>query len=478
MDHKVSKDMISSGMTPSGEKSQEDLGRTQYGSAPSPSKLMDAYKSMYDKKEEKVITEHHQKDKDGNTIPHEDEEIKESGDVFDTVVNHFLNEGYQREDIIKAMSTVHLTEEQLLQEDFGISALIAGTAAALAKGAAVAGKVAAVGGKAAAAAAKGGMAAAKGVGAATKGIVSAAKPVVGAATKGLTNVGTKVGQTAGKVGTKVSQTAGKVGQKVADTTSNVGQQVKKVATTAKDNVGQKIQNIAQGTGKKPTSQTPQTPQQKTVKQKVIDYGKRKAREKGEEELMKDRPLQKTNKTGVSHAGQTDIAASADLFDIVKGRLLDEGLSEEEIKDIMLSLTPDEILNEMGDYPMGKGANYRETPKPNKPEPKPGEDGSKFDAKGRKRYNPANYNRLSGKTSKFDESTTPTMEELSDIVKRNDAINKANAMKRAKEREVPQNVRDAQKRQTTAGGPKDKGENKYTTQDKKTIIDYHKNRESM
>ena len=65
MDHKVSKDMISSGMTPSGEKSQEDLGRTQYGSAPSPSKLMDAYKSIY---------EHHQKDKDGNTIPHEGEE--------------------------------------------------------------------------------------------------------------------------------------------------------------------------------------------------------------------------------------------------------------------------------------------------------------------------------------------------------------------------------------------------------------------
>ena len=56
MDHKVSKDMISSGMIPSGEKTQADLGKTQYGSAPSPSKLMDAYKSMYDKKEE-VINE-------------------------------------------------------------------------------------------------------------------------------------------------------------------------------------------------------------------------------------------------------------------------------------------------------------------------------------------------------------------------------------------------------------------------------------
>ena len=56
MDHKVSKDMISSGMIPSGEKTQADLSRTQYGSAPSPSKLMDAYKSMYDKKDE-VINE-------------------------------------------------------------------------------------------------------------------------------------------------------------------------------------------------------------------------------------------------------------------------------------------------------------------------------------------------------------------------------------------------------------------------------------
>ena len=47
MDHKVSKDMISSGMIPSGEKTQADLGRTQYGSAPSPNSLFDAYKSMY-----------------------------------------------------------------------------------------------------------------------------------------------------------------------------------------------------------------------------------------------------------------------------------------------------------------------------------------------------------------------------------------------------------------------------------------------
>jgi len=34
-------------------------------------------------------------------------------------------------------------------------------------------------------------------------------------------------------------------------------------------------------------------------------------------------------------------------------------------------------------------------------PKPGEPGSKYDSKGRRRYNPDNYNRLSGKTTKYD-----------------------------------------------------------------------------
>ena len=77
MDHRISKDMISSGMTPSGEKAQEDLGRTQYGSNPTPNAFADAYRSMYEKKEE-VINEHHKKDADGNTIPHEGEEINEA----------------------------------------------------------------------------------------------------------------------------------------------------------------------------------------------------------------------------------------------------------------------------------------------------------------------------------------------------------------------------------------------------------------
>ena len=56
MDHRISKDMISSGMIPSGEKKQEDLSRTQYGTAPSPNALSDVYKKMYETKEE-VINE-------------------------------------------------------------------------------------------------------------------------------------------------------------------------------------------------------------------------------------------------------------------------------------------------------------------------------------------------------------------------------------------------------------------------------------
>ena len=36
------------------------------------------------------------------------------------------------------------------------------------------------------------------------------------------------------------------------------------------------------------------------------------------------------------AKSVTVSASADLFDIVKGQLLDEGLSEEEIRDIMFN----------------------------------------------------------------------------------------------------------------------------------------------
>ena len=169
MDHRISKDMISSGMIPSGEKNQEDLGKTQYGTVPSPNALSDVYKKMYETKEE-VINEHHKKDADGNTIPHEGDEINEapmlataalglvkkiatkqavknlaknvatgaamsagsnlmsggggggqqkpktstvsaSADLFDIVKGQLLDEGYSEKEINEIM--VNLTEEQL-----------------------------------------------------------------------------------------------------------------------------------------------------------------------------------------------------------------------------------------------------------------------------------------------------------------------------------------------------------------------------
>ena len=133
MDHKISKDMISSGLTPSGEKTQADLGRTQYGTAPSPSSLMEAYRSMY---------EHHQKDADGNVIPHEEEEVKEGKmpeglknylmkkkgkkddmkkddmkkedvDLFDLVKGKLVDEGVDEKEALKLMANA--SQEQLQQ---------------------------------------------------------------------------------------------------------------------------------------------------------------------------------------------------------------------------------------------------------------------------------------------------------------------------------------------------------------------------
>ena len=89
MDHKVSKDMISSGMIPSGEKTQADLGRTQYGSAPSPSSLMDAYRAIY---------EHHQKDADGNVIEHEEKEELNEGKMPEGLKNYLMKKKGTKED--------------------------------------------------------------------------------------------------------------------------------------------------------------------------------------------------------------------------------------------------------------------------------------------------------------------------------------------------------------------------------------------
>jgi len=125
MDHKVSKDMISSGMIPSGEKTQADLGRTQYGSAPSPSSLMEAYQSIY---------EHHQKDADGKVIEHGGkEELNEmrvkGGGVSTSLPKQKQNQkvidkltGYQQTQ--KGVGAASLIPKSAFKEGIGAASLI------------------------------------------------------------------------------------------------------------------------------------------------------------------------------------------------------------------------------------------------------------------------------------------------------------------------------------------------------------------
>ena len=152
MDHKVSKDMISSGMIPSGEKTQADLGRTQYGSAPSPSSLMDAYRTIY---------EHHQKDADGKVIEHEEKEElnegkmpeglknylmkkkgkkedkkddmkKEGVDLFDLVKGKLIDEGCDEQEAIKIM--INLSEDELNKISEGLASMALKTGLAVGGG--------------------------------------------------------------------------------------------------------------------------------------------------------------------------------------------------------------------------------------------------------------------------------------------------------------------------------------------------------
>ena len=87
----------------------------------------------------------------------------------------------------------------------------------------------------------------------------------------------------------------------------------KVSNIAKDKakgMGDTMKNIGKGVGDDVKNE---------VKRKIIQGD--------------DGGSNKITKTGQISTG-SKIAASADLFDIVKGQLIDEGLSEEEIKDVI------------------------------------------------------------------------------------------------------------------------------------------------
>ena len=532
MDNRIANDMISSGMIPSGEKKKEDLGRTQYGSAPSPSKLMDAYKSMYDKKDEvinemkmgdvsgsadfasrnikgakgasrpkpggiakpkpplptpvekdssspapktdsykdqvmkkgfsksydkvgpktqsddmldkvrdrrvekavnrnkdvrratakrimtqygesidllaayRAVYEHHKKDADGNTIPHEGEEVKEGmglyanihakrkrggkmrkkgakgapssqdfanaaktakeeSDLFDVIVTHFIDEGYEEKEVYKAMA--NLTEDQLQNLHEVLPAL--GAIGAALKSGAVASKVGAVAGKVGAFASKAGSVASKGLASAGKAIPTSIKNV-GKTIKG--NVSSGLNKPFNPRVTQGPKPAPMQGPRQA-------------------NFGDKLKNIGRG---------------------VKDFYKSKDVGMGNKVLATSLAVDTVGRLGGAMRPRGLQKSDTDLFDIVKGQLLDEGLSEEEIKDIMLTLTPDEIMSEM--------------------------------------------------------AVNPNIAAM-------DAKNKADMIARAQANKVPDKVREASKRQMKAGTPREDKNNPYTTQDKKTIIDYNKNK---
>ena len=233
MDHRISKDMISSGMTPSGEKSQADLGRTQYGSAPTPNSLMDAYKSIY---------EHHQKDKDGNTIPHEDEQLNE-GKMPEGLKNYLMKKKGKKED----------------KKDM------------------------------------------------KEGLATAAGGTIGYKKGGVK--GAIVGGTAGAIIDKMGKKKNAVKtEEVEPVNEIVGMAAGALA--AKAGLGLKGVMTAGAAGSAAG-----------------------AAAKGLANTVKNNPAQKKVST---------ISADVDLFDIVKGKLLDEGLTEEECLDVMLTLTLEEI----------------------------------------------------------------------------------------------------------------------------------------
>ena len=390
MDHKVSKDMISSGMIPSGEKTQADLGRTQYGSTPSPNTLLDAYKSMYGKKDE-TINEHHKKDADGNTIPHEGEEL-----------NEFIGVALG-----------------------GLTKVVGGLAGKAAVGAGA--KTAAAGATKAAAAGAGKAAA----GAAGKTAMTTGAKVTGsggqlmqtpAVKKGLSGAVDKFNKMDSfqkfqtyQMGKDALNTAGAAAQGVKGATTvrkkgtgtvsadvdlfdivkghlldegynekeaneimvNLTEEqldeilgaLAKAGMRGAEAVGRATKPLAKavgeygkGLGKPPApKRKPFDPVSKPTEPVKTNAAPKKtgngdinkmvdAVSSRKKEVEKEKQAKREKLTKMMSANE-----GSDLFDIVKGQLLDEGLSEEEIKDIMLTLTPDEILKEIEESSMSDGS---------------------------------------------------------------------------------------------------------------------------
>ena len=338
MDHKVSKDMISSGMIPSGEKTQADLGRTQYGSAPSPSKLMDAYKSIYGNKEE-VINEMSGMGMTPNKVPAPAPAVKKeappapakkeppkatslTSQTLSPEIAQKTDKDVKREKLKKIMAdnesvdllaayrsvyehhkkdadgnTIPHEGEELNEVGF-LAPLLGGLTG-------VAGKAA---------------------------VGAGAKAAAGAAAKSAAGMGTfgKAAASAGKVAGTAGKTAMTTGAKVTGSGGQMlqGPAVKKGLSGAVDKF-----------------------------KKMDSFQKYQTYEMGKDALKTAGSAVQGVKgaTTVRKGNTGTVSADVDLFDIVKGQLLDEGLTEEEIKDIMLTLTPDEIMKEIEESSMSDGS---------------------------------------------------------------------------------------------------------------------------
>ena len=124
MDHRISKDMISNGMTPSGQKSQQDLSRSQYGSAATPSSLAEAYKKISEMKGPALPGEPGRpgtpKAPGGRPhLPGEKQTPKPKGtpglrlagaDLFDIVKGHLIDEHNLSEDV--ALQLMSILDEE------------------------------------------------------------------------------------------------------------------------------------------------------------------------------------------------------------------------------------------------------------------------------------------------------------------------------------------------------------------------------
>ena len=328
MDHRISKDMISSGMIPSGEKTQADLSRTQYGSAPSPSKLMDAYKSMYDKKEE-VINEHHKKDADGNTIPHEGEELNE-GKIPAGLQAYLDKKKGKKED------------KKEMKEGAGLYANIHAKRK------------------------RGGKMRKKGDAGApsSQDFANAAKTAKEEVDKFdvVFNHFISEGYSEKEAYTKMVNLTE---EELDEMLGAITRATKSLATRASQygaNLGkpasQKINVV--NPSRKPFDAKTKPFDAKKPEPKPGDSGFKAKSASDVVSAAAAMRKKRMEKEMEPKKGQV-MQDNADLFDIVKGQLLDEGLSEEEIRDIMLTLTPDEIMKEMNQGPSTPVKNYGDSP---------------------------------------------------------------------------------------------------------------------